>query len=334
MSASHAHVLGVDVGGTKLAVAAVEGTRCGEVLERPTELSHGEALLEQVVDCVRVVADRTGAPDAVGVGVPSQIDWATGRVVSSVNIPLEGIDLRTELERRLELPVYVDNDANCAALCEAQLVDGAPARHLVMLTLGTGVGGGVVIEGRIFRGASGLGAELGHLVVDADGPDCPGSCPNRGCLEALCSGQALERDALALARERPDSPLGRLLAEDGHVGGRDVVRAAEQGDADAVALFERLGRNLGVGLSGLANAFEPQFIVIGGGLCRVAELFIDAARAEAARRALPAIWERVTVSLARGGAHAGVIGAGVLAAHEHDALNRDTATTTANEGVS
>jgi glucokinase len=333
MSAPDAHVLGVDVGGTKLAVAEVSGTQAGQVLERPTELEGGEAVLAQIVDCVREVASRSDPPDAIGVGVPSQIEWETGRVISSVNIPLEGVDLRTELERRLDLEVFVDNDANCAALCEAQLVDRAPARQLVMLTLGTGVGGGIVIDGRIFRGASGLGAELGHVTIDADGPECPGNCPNRGCLEAFCSGQALERDGLVLAHERPESPLGRLLAEDGHVSGHDVVRAAEQGDADAIELFERLGRNLGVGLAAMANAFEPQFIVIGGGLSRVAELFVDAARAEAAARALPAIWERVTVSLARGGARAGVIGAGVLAAQEHAHGNRDTALRTANEGV-
>src|SRR5439155_25352750 len=118
-------------------------------------------------------------------------------------------------QARLGVPVFIDNDANCAALAEAHAAADAPAQHLVMLTLGTGVGGGVVIDGRIFRGATGLGAELGHVVVDANGPECPGNCPNRGCMEALCSGLALERDATALGREKPDSPLGRIVAEPG-----------------------------------------------------------------------------------------------------------------------
>src|SRR5439155_13038590 len=183
--------------------------------------------------------------------VPSQVDFATGRVLASVNIPLEGVALRQDLEARLGVPVYVDNDANCAALAEAQITDGGPARYLVMLTLGTGVGGGLVIDGRIFRGATGLGAELGHVVIDADGPECPGNCPNRGCLEALCSGTALERDASAQAGRR--------------VSGREVVEAARNGDAEALGLLERLGTNLGVGIAGLVNAFEPEHVVIGGG---------------------------------------------------------------------
>ncbi len=333
MSTATEHVLGVDVGGTKVAVAAVERRSAGEVLELSTDCSSGDALIDQIVHAVQQIEEGTGRPLAVGVGVPSQVEWSTGRVLSSVNIPLAGVNLREELERRLDLPVYVDNDGNCAALCEAQHVEGGPARELVMLTLGTGVGGGIVIGGRIFRGATGLGAELGHTVVDSDGPECPGNCPNRGCLEALCSGQALERDALDLARAKPESALGRQLRESGAVSGRDVVRAAEQGDADALGLFEHLGLKLGVGLSSLANTFEPQHIVIGGGLARVAELFIDTARAEAGRRALPVIWERVSVSLARGGTHAGVIGAALLAAHEHARPNGDTAVTATNEGA-
>jgi glucokinase len=239
-------------------------------------------------------------------------------VLASVNVPLAGVPLREELGARFAVPVVVDNDANCAALAEAQLVDGGPARHLVMLTLGTGVGGGVVIDGRIFRGATGLGAELGHFPIDGDGPLCPGAgCPGRGCVEALCSGTALERDATELGRDRPDTPLGRLYAQHGRVSGRDAVADARGGDLDAAELFERLGTWLGVAIAGFVNAFEPEQVVIGGGLSRAAELFLERARAEAAARALPALWERTSVSLARGGADAGVIGAGVLAAQQH-----------------
>jgi glucokinase len=213
------------------------------------------------------------------------------------------VALRDELQARFGVPVYVDNDANCAALAEAELVDDGPASHLVMLTLGTGVGGGVVIDGIIFRGATGLGAELGHMVVNAHGPECPGKCPNRGCLEAYCSGTALERAATSRA---------------GHpVKGKEVVDAARAGDKEALRLLDELGTWLGVGIASLVNIFEPEHIVIGGGLGSAADLFIDRAVAEAGARALPAGFARVRVSVAKGGADAGTLGAGLLAANEY-----------------
>jgi glucokinase len=225
----------------------------------------------------------------------------------------------------------VDNDANCAALAEAYFVEGGPAQHLVMYTLGTGVGGGAVIDGKIFRGSTGLGAELGHQVIDWDGPNCPGACPNKGCLEALCSGLALERDSKEFAEDHPDSRLGKLLKDSGKVRGRDVVAAARDGDEDALELLERLGTFLGVGLSGAINTFEPEYIVIGGGLSQGADMFLDRAREEANARALPALADRVKIQLAQGGAKAGLIGAGLLAAQE--VAKVDTAQATTREGA-
>jgi glucokinase len=322
-------VLGVDVGGTKVAVGAVDGAEVGESVERPTDVSGTEALLDGIEATVREVAERAGQPAAVGVGVPSQIEYATGTVESSVNIPLTGVPLREELARRLGAPVFVDNDANCAALAESRLVGGGPADNLVMLTLGTGVGGGVVIDGMTFRGAHGLGAELGHFSINPDGPPCPGNCPNFGCLEAYCSGQALERDATEVAQDLPDSRLHAAI-EDGKVTGPAVVAAAEEGDPDAQRVFERFARMLGVGIAGFVNAFEPDYFVIGGGLSRASHLFLERAQQEAAARALPALWRRVTIAPARGGANAGVIGAGVLAATELERARRDTAWGTAS----
>jgi glucokinase len=313
-------VLGVDVGGTKVAAAAVEGVTASHAKEHPTVLASADALLDGVEHVVREVIREAGEPDAIGVGVPSQIDFAAGTVVTSVNIPLTGVSLRDELDHRFGLPVVVDNDANCAALAEAHILG---ENQLVMLTLGTGVGGGVVVDGRTFRGAHGLGAELGHMTVNPDGPPCPGSCPNHGCLEAYCSGQALERDATELARDRPDSTLADRLGPDGTVAGRDVVAAAENGDPDALFLMDNFGRMLGIGIANYVNIFEPAHLAIGGGLSRASHLFLDRAVQEAGRRALPALWKRVNVALARGGADAGVIGAGVLAALEM-AGDRDT----------
>ena len=312
-------VLGIDVGGTKVAAGVIEDAAAVHAVEQPTDLADGEALLAGIEAAVAAVGEHSGPPDAVGVGVPSQIEFATGTVLSSVNIPLAGVPLRSELGRRLGVPVFVDNDANCAALAEAQLVPDPPAQHLVMLTLGTGVGGGVVIDGRIERGHSGLGGELGHVIVDgaaalAAGRD--GGFPRPGSLEWICSGTGLERAATALAEASEAGALGRRLAEDGRVSGRDAVAAAQDGDAEALGLFEAHGRWLGLAIAGLVNTFEPEHVVIGGGLSRAADLFLDAAIGEAARHALPALWERTEVRLARGGADAGVIGAGVLAAQE------------------
>jgi glucokinase len=316
-------VLGVDVGGTKVAVAAVDGVTVREATQDPTNTDSTEALLNGIELAVRRVIEKVGTPEAIGVGVPSQIEFATGTVETSVNIPLAGVPLREELGRRFGLPVFVDNDANCAALAEAHLLG---EDYLVMLTLGTGVGGGVVIGGKTFRGAHGLGAELGHMTLNADGPPCPGNCPNRGCIEAYCSGQALERDATELARDKPDSSLALRIGPDGKVSGGDLVAAAEGADPDALLIFENFGRMLGVAIAGYVNVFEPNRVTIGGGVSRASHLFLDRAVQEANARALPALLKRTKIALAEGGADAGVIGAAVLAAQEVAGPNlRDTA---------
>jgi glucokinase len=302
-------VLGIDVGGTKVEIASVADGHALEPMQIPTSLESSDALIAGIEDLARKVIDRDGLPEAIGVGVPSQIDFATGTVVASVNIPLEGVPLRDELQQRFGVPVFVDNDANVAALAEAEWVEGGPARHLVMLTLGTGVGGGVIIDGHVFRGATGLGAELGHMVIQADGLKCPGrTCPNHGCIEAYCSGSALERAA--------------------GMPGEEVESRARAGDPEAQKHLDDLGRWLGVGIASYVNIFEPQHIVIGGGLgASAADLFLDTAIEEARSRALPAGFERLKVSLATGGSDAGVIGAGFLAQKEYAlaAGERDTA---------
>ena len=323
-------IIGVDVGGTKVAAAAIDGPHAAHLIEAPTDLRHSEALIDGIVAAIEHVASGE-RPAAVGVGVPSQIDYASGTVMSSVNIPLQGVALREELGKRLGgVPVFVDNDANVAALAEAYT---AGVDYLVMYTLGTGVGGGIVIDGRIYRGATGLGAELGHVVIRADGPECPGNCPNRGCLEALCSGTALgARRPRATRKTAPTRRSAGAPAETGDVSGRDVVELAREGDSDSLRLLEHFADNLGVGLANAVNAFEPQLIVIGGGLSQACDLFLDRAVAEAGSRALPELWKRVRVGAAGAGPSAGVIGAGLLAAQEIE-RNVDTADVTASERV-
>ncbi len=311
------------MGGTKVAVARVDGARAVDKVERATELADVDALLGGIEEIVKEVVGDGPGPDAIGVGVPSQVDFATGTALASVNIPLEGVPLREELGSRFDLPVFVDNDANCAALAEAQLVPDPPVEHLVMLTLGTGVGGGVIIDGRIERGHTGLGAELGHIVVDGQAALAAtgDGFPRPGSLEWHCSGSGLERAATEAARESGQGPLAQALADDGRVSGKEAEAAAKDGDATAVALFEGFGRWLGLGIASFVNTFEPEWVVVGGGLSRASELFLDIAVSEAQRNTLPSLWKRTRVGLARGGADAGVIGAGVLAAQELERMD-------------
>lgn len=296
-------LIGVDVGGTKTAVAVLDGTALSEPVLAPTDTSAGEALIAQLVAAVAAA----GPADAVGVAVPSVVDWATGRIRSSVNIPLHDVPLRDVLRERLGVPVYVDNDATCAALAEAYDDGGAlVARHLVMFTVGTGVGGGIVIHGRVYRGATGAAAELGHTLVGADLRRAPfahdGEFPQPGSLESLASGSA----------------LNGLAAECGAPPGR-VIDAARDGDADAIGAIELLGRRLGIGIANAMNTFDPDLIVVGGGVSAAGELLLGPAREEAERYRLTGVGTRTEIRRARYGPLAGVRGAALLAGHELEA---------------
>jgi glucokinase len=296
--------IGVDVGGTKVAVAVLEGGQLGEPVVHPTEGRSKEALLDQIADGITQAAD--GDTDAlVGIGCPSVIEFATGRVRFSPNIPLVDVPLREELGRRTGLEVVVDNDATVAALAEACDEDGeVVVDSLVMLTVGTGVGGGVIIDRRIFRGANGAAPELGHLIVEADfspGPPEPAErFPEPGSLEHWAAGRALD----VLARER------------GYENGPACVAAAHDGEAQAVEAVTILGQRLGIGIANMISAFEPHEVVIGGGVCAAGELLLAPAAETAWKYVMPGIGTETRIRLARHGPQAGVLGAALLARHE------------------
>ena len=313
--------LGVDVGGTKVAVAAVAGGEARHGVEHPTALESSDALLAGIEAAVREVAAQAGEPQAIGVGVPSQIEWASGTVVSSVNIPLAGVPLRDELSERFGVPVYVDNDASCAALAEAFDERGRlTCAHLVMFTIGTGVGGGPVLNGKLYRGAVGMAAEVGHTIVGLDltdgAPAADGDFPQDGSLELLASGRALDSLALAGARADANSFLGRRLTRDGGVTGHDVVDGARSGDAGAIRALEILGQRLGIGVANAINTFDPLEVVIGGGVSAAGDLLLDPARETARRHVVPGAGSKTTLRLARHGPRAGVLGAALIAAQE------------------
>jgi len=308
-------VVGVDLGGTKLLAGVLDPDL--HVHHRAHRTIHGfgqEALLDAVVEAVDEL--RTAAEEpvaAVGFGIPCTIDRATGVAVQAVNLPLADVAFGAVMTERLGLPAHVDNDANVTALAEHRAGAARGAGHAIALTVGTGIGGGLVLGNRLYRGAQGAGAELGHTVIDMDGPPCQGNCPNRGCLEALASGTALAREARAAAQAAPASQLGQALASGREVTGPLVTELAHDGDAGARDVLALIGRRLGVGIASLVNVFNPEVVVIGGGVMAAGELLLEPARAEVAARALPPGRDLVQVVPARFGAEAGMVGAGVMA---------------------
>jgi glucokinase len=311
-------VIGVDVGGTKISVAPLGA----QAILTPTDCAGSADLIAQIVDQVRTAAAGRSL-DAVGVGIPSVIEFATGRVRSSVNIPLHDVPLREELGRRLGTLVFVDNDATLAALAEAHDDNGRlAARNLVMLTVGTGVGGGIVVDGRVYRGATGAAGELGHTMIavdpDDDRPPAGGSpagdaFPRTGSLESLAAGHVLDKLAAESALTNPDSALGRLGRTP---TGPDAVDAARDGDPDAIDVVARLGRRLGIGIANVINTFDPDVVAIGGGVSLAGELLLGPARHAAQSFVLPGVGTRTEIRIARAGPDAGVRGAALLARSE------------------
>jgi glucokinase len=307
-------VVGIDAGGTKLLGGVVDESLA--VRDRVHRFWRGDSrdeVLDVLVEAVEEARAAAGEVDAVGLGIPSIVDAATGSSEWSTHLPLEGVPVRELMAERLGLPVFVDNDANLALLAESRAGAARGASHAVMLTLGTGIGGGLLLDGRLYRGARGGGAELGHVVVDLDGPPCQGGCPNRGCLEALASGTAIGREGAAAGAAQPDSVLGRAVAEGREITGAFVTELAHDGDALAREVLERVGRWLGAGLSSLVNAFQPEVVVVGGGAIAAGELLLGPAREEAMARVLPPLRDGVRIVAAELGAEAGLVGAGILA---------------------
>jgi glucokinase len=307
-------VIGIDAGGTKLLGGVVDEELVVHHRVRRTwrGADRGETL-EILVEAVDEA--RTAAPDvaAVGFGIPSLVEAGTGVSLWSNHLPLDGVPFRDLMSERLDLPVYVDNDANLAMLAEQQRGAARGARHALLVALGTGIGGGIVLDGRLYRGATGVGGELGHMVVDIDGPDCPGDCPGRGCLEVLASGNAVGLEGEAAARSDPDSALGRRLAAGREITGPLVTELAHSGDSTARGVLDRVGRRLGAGLVGLVNAFNPEVIVIGGGAVAAGELMLGPAREVVAERALPPAREAVRIEAAYFGDESGMLGAALFA---------------------
>ncbi len=296
------NVIGVDVGGTKILAGVVR--RDGTVVahrEYPTPVATLDELLDGLEAAVRAFLDESVV--AVGFGIPSQIDQRAGIALGSVNVPLRGVPFRNVMQERLGLPVGIDNDANAAAIAEWKVGAGRGASDLVMLTLGTGVGGGLILGGQPYRGAIGAAGEIGHIVIVHDGAPC--ACGGHGHLESYVSGKAADE----LAREAfgPATDAHRL------------VRLANEGDARAIGIVTEIGRKLGSGIASLINTFDPELVVIGGGFAAAGELLFAPARDVVEREVLKTMRSSARIVRAELGTSAGMIGAAMVAFEACDA---------------
>jgi glucokinase len=307
-------VIGIDAGGTKLLGGVVdEGLVVHHRVHRTWRGEDRAETLDIIFEAVEEV--RAAAPDvaAVGFGIPALVERDSGVARWSTHLPLEGVRFLDVMSERLGLPVVVDNDCNAALLAEARFGAARSATHAVLVALGTGIGSALLLDGKVYRGARGLGAEIGHMVIDLHGPDCQGNCPGRGCLEVMASGSTIGREGRAAAAAAPSSLLGQRLAAGKEITGGIVTELAHAGDPAAVGVMTQIGRRLGYGLVGVVNVFNPELIVIGGGAIAAGELLLGPAREVVAERALPPMSEMVSIVPTEYGGESGMLGAALLA---------------------
>jgi glucokinase len=287
-------VIGVDLGGTKILAGIVFADgRVEHRREHATPVTSQDDLLAGLDAAVEELLDEEVA--ALGFGIPSPIDQRSGRAQQAVNIPLDAtVDFRGRMAERFGLPVGIENDANAAAYAEFHFGAAREARTMVMLTLGSGCGGGVVIDGELYRGW----AEFGHIVIEFDGIPCQGTCTGRGHLEPYVTGFA----ATKLAQE----VFGPVV--DAH----RLVRLANEGEQRAIEILDGIGRHLGAGIGSLVNIFNPELVVIGGGFAAAGDFILDPAREIVAREGLAGAGKRVRIVRAELGTAAGLIGAGLV----------------------
>jgi glucokinase len=278
MSERGGYIGGVDLGGTKI-LSVVVDARLAVVASdlRATEATEGpEAVIERLVESITLAAH--GRPlRAVGIATPGPSDPDRGIVTTPPNLPgWRNVPLARLVSERLGLPAWLENDANAAAMAEFELGAGKDANHMVLVTLGTGIGGGLILNGKLYRGATGGAGEVGHMQLVPDGPRC--GCRRHGCLEALASGRALAARALEIIAEEPDGILAQLAAEEERPpSARTLQRAADQGDGRAEGAIRLAGRYLGAGLTNLVNVFNPEVLAIGGNLRKLGERYLGEA---------------------------------------------------------
>jgi glucokinase len=308
---------GIDVGGTKIAGGVVDDT--GTIIEelRVESPATDEDAIEQAIETLVTELRTRHDIAAVGVGVAGYIDRARSVVMFAANMAVRHLDLKADLQRRLDLPVFIENDANAAAWGEFQFGAGHDVEELLLVTVGTGIGGGVVLDGELYRGAFGVGAEIGHLRVVPDGLQC--GCGNRGCFEMYASGKALVRRARTAASADPQAAadlLARAGGDPARISGPLITAAAREGDAFALAQLAELGRWLGEGIASITAVLDPALVVIGGGVSAADDLLLEPIRQGfAAQRPGHGRRPMLEIRKAALGNRAGLIGAADLTRH-------------------
>ena len=305
-------IIGVDIGGTQIRAALSDGE--GNIIHRvahPTLADQGpEPVIERIKEAIRQAAGRhLGEVQAIGIASAGPLDPWKGVIIKAPNLPgWHHVPLKGIIEEEFRLPTYVGNDANLAALAEQRFGAGKGARHLIYITHSTGIGGGIIVDGRLLLGSKGLGAEVGHIVLDIDGPRC--GCGNIGCLEAMAAGPAIARNAVqaieagrkTIIPDLVDGDLSRISAE-------QVSEAAQQGDSLAIELIRQAGELLGIGLVSLIHLFNPEIIIIGGGVSKAGDLLFEPVRATVRARCMDeSYWRDTPIVPAALGDDVGLIG--------------------------
>ncbi len=315
-------ILGVDLGGSKILTAVVDSQ--GEVLlsdESITPVTKGrEAVIQSILDSAHRVLKQASVAiselTAVGVGAPGLSNPETGILFTSPNLPgWRNVPLKDIMQERLGKKTFVINDANAAALGEFYFGAARGVRNFIYITLSTGIGGGIITDGKIYSGASGAAGEVGHMTINDEGPIC--NCGNRGCWETLASGTALAREARHRIKEGVRTSILEYAAGDVEKVTAQVIHsAAEQGDSLAKELIARTGYYVGVGLANLINIFNPELIVIGGGLSNIGDMLLEPAFKVAGERAYEEAFQAVRFASAELGRNSGVLGAAAFALQE------------------
>ena len=317
MTATQPVFIGIDLGGTTLKGSLVSPT--GEIIHETrndTEKREAGALLDRVIESALALRDHKsagGQVGGIGIGIPGLVNRRTNRVEVMPNLPeLSEIDITTELTRRTGLPVILDNDANAAAYGELQVGAARGRKEVFFITLGTGIGAGLIINGDIYRGAAGFAGEFGHMTIDPEGIEC--ACGNIGCLETIASGpNIVRRTRERLYRDRTSSLSRLAIPRDREFTAEDIAHAAREGDEMAQVMMERTGMFLGIALAAVINLLNVEMVVMGGGVMDAGDLILKPTIKETRRRAFPPSFGSCEIVIARLGPAAGMIGAALMA---------------------
>ena len=317
MSTSKSY-LGIDIGGTKtiVAVASDDGTIIAqERIDTPREQGPDAVFSAIEIALRRLVTHHSSLITSVGIGCGGPLDRKKGIILTAPNLPgWDNLDLAGYFRNAFDAPVYLDNDVNLMALAEARAGAGKGIDYMAYFNIGTGIGGGIVIDGKLYRGC-GNAAEFGHQTILPDGPPC--LCGKRGCLESFCSGTSIARRAREYLADHPYSLILKLAGGMDNVTGQVVARAARQGDELARRIWQETGEYLGIGIANVVNILNPRLVVLGGGVVEVGDLLLEPTRRTVRERAMTQLADDVTIVPGKLGDQAGIIGA------LHLALERD-----------